>query len=91
VRKLQDKIRVTRKPVFVFRNLPTFEMTEEQAADYFWSKLGINIDPSCLSVSGLTCMAVLTPESLVDYFGRAMRDLPVTVGIFEERHDRPRI
>jgi hypothetical protein len=83
-------IRATSKPLLKFYNLPEDRMTEEQVAELLWQKIGINVEPSSLSVKGRMCFAALTPESLADFFSRALQGSGLAVTTFDMRGEPKR-
>jgi len=93
MQKINYLIRKTRRPVLLFSGLP-IGSTENDAAEWLWQHLGINIDPTYLSTmdraSGdyATCMAIVTPESLVDLFNRALKGqgTNATARLYFEHH-----
>ena len=77
-------IRTVGKPLLKFHNLPDDKMSESATAEFFWQKLGINIEPSMISVKGKMAFVAVPADSLADFFQRALSETDITVSTFDQ-------
>ena len=61
--------------ILLLRSLPK-SVSENQLADFFWQRLGINIPSENLSIRPLAdsanCLCIISRASLSDFFARAL-------------------
>jgi|ERR1700730_3519781 len=67
--------------IILLRNLPK-DATEQHLADWFWSRLGLNVAPEQLSIKPLeppfdsaNALVVISRASLADFFSRALEGI----------------
>ena len=63
-------------------------LTPEDVTDLLWTSIGLNVEPSCISVSPHTSpfvTVVLTRESCADFFGRCLEQAGQRISVEPSR------